>query len=117
MVSDDPGRRKLIREIVHHLNGHWSREVEALREITRKGRHFAVLLCRLHSFTNDHQIKQMRQLDCLRHDGTASGALHELGNEALVDLDDIYGNLHQIAQGRVPGTKGIKSQKYSERFE
>jgi hypothetical protein len=79
-----------------------SSEIKSLSEIACKSRYLATLFGRLDPFTNDDESEQVSQLDGLGHDGVARAVGRQMGNEALVDLDDVDWKLTKVTEEDVP---------------
>src|SRR5665213_3639220 len=91
--------------------------VEALARIAPQFGDHLMLLPGLDALADDGQPECMCELDRHGHDGATRLVPNEVGDEALIDLDDVDRKSLQIAERRVASSEVIEGQEQAEPFE
>jgi hypothetical protein len=106
-------RRNGDDESIERGSGHGSSEVEALAEVAAKTIQRLMLVGRLHAFGYNGHPYTVGELDDSRDQRFAGCIASEAGNEAPVDLDDVYEVMQEVTEGRVAGAEVVERRSHS----
>ena len=104
-------------QLPHHDRVQGSREVVALRELASDTAERVALELGLDPFGDDDKVERGGQRDDRGCEGPVGGARVDRGDEAPVDLEDVDGELMEIAERRVAGAEVIDGDPHSEGAE